>query len=26
LNAEDNTHTLTLHWYEVDFKDPTSSF
>jgi hypothetical protein len=25
LNANDNIHTLDIHWYEVDHKDGTSS-
>jgi hypothetical protein len=26
LNANDNVHTLGMTWYEVEHKDPTSSF
>jgi hypothetical protein len=26
LNANDNTHNIDMHWYEVEHKDPTSSF
>jgi hypothetical protein len=26
LNANDNTHNIDIHWYEVEHKDPTSSF
>jgi hypothetical protein len=26
LNAEDNTHTLTMHWYEVALKNAQSEF